>query len=333
MRVRTIAIILCLLTIFIGTPSQSYASASYFSDTKNHWASATIQWAVSNKITEGYPDGTFQPNRKVSEAEFLVMFIRAYEIVPEPINEYRRHWTDDYYAIADRLNYPVNGIQNMDMRNKPLIREKVAEILTAADGMNYLGDNAIQYVLGGGYSQGTDPHSITIANFKGNTHLTRAEAVQFIKNAKENGLIKLNENPKEPSDITLLPSVPSWLTQKILDAVLPSKSSRYQIHYNATNVEVYDVTRHLFVASFGRLEGEGRIRDYMIRIHNAKNEDDVAIGLIMAKAAGLDVTPSIVADVIELTGTSEYIYEGDNYLVVFDQSFYKDSLLIFFDGE
>ncbi len=340
MRVRKNLTIISLFIIINWTASHSFASASHFSDTKKHWAAVAIEWAISNKITQGYPDGTFKPDSKVSEAEFLVMFIRAYETVPEFDNENRRHWADNYYKIAERLNYPVNGIQNIDNRNKPLTREKVAEILTAADGYNYSGDNAIQYVLGSEYSRGIDSQNITIANFKGNEYLTRAEAVQFIKNAKENGLKELLENPEEPSDpwllsIMFIPETsltPTLLTQKILDAVLPLQSSNYQVQYSQYNIIVDDLTNNRIAASFDDYT-ENALRDNFIRIYDAKNEDDVTLGLVMAKAAGLDITPDIVAKVIEHSETSEYMYEGDNYLVALDQHIYKGSVLILFNDE
>ncbi|MEK0315016.1 S-layer homology domain-containing protein [Cohnella sp. 56] len=48
-----------------------------FSDIAGHWAEASIKQAVSLGIVSGYPDGTFNPNRIVTRAEFAVMLMNA----------------------------------------------------------------------------------------------------------------------------------------------------------------------------------------------------------------------------------------------------------------
>ncbi len=48
-----------------------------FSDIANHWAREAIIKAVQAGIVSGYPDGTFNPNRAVTRAEFLVMLMNA----------------------------------------------------------------------------------------------------------------------------------------------------------------------------------------------------------------------------------------------------------------
>lgn len=48
-----------------------------FSDTKDHWASGDIQRAYAMKIANGYPDGTFRPEGRVTRAEFAVMLMNA----------------------------------------------------------------------------------------------------------------------------------------------------------------------------------------------------------------------------------------------------------------
>ncbi|MFC5404297.1 S-layer homology domain-containing protein, partial [Cohnella soli] len=48
-----------------------------FSDISGHWAEAAIKQAVSFGIVGGYPDGTFNPNRTVTRAEFAVMLMNT----------------------------------------------------------------------------------------------------------------------------------------------------------------------------------------------------------------------------------------------------------------
>ncbi|MRN53029.1 S-layer homology domain-containing protein [Paenibacillus monticola] len=47
------------------------------SDVAGHWAEANIQQALSIGMVKGYLDGTFQPNRTVTRAEFAVMLMNV----------------------------------------------------------------------------------------------------------------------------------------------------------------------------------------------------------------------------------------------------------------
>jgi len=49
-------------------------------DIAGHWAGAAIQKAVLNGMVKGYPDGTFQPQRLVTRAEFVVMLANALKL-------------------------------------------------------------------------------------------------------------------------------------------------------------------------------------------------------------------------------------------------------------
>lgn len=187
-----------------------------FSDIKGHWAETTIKWAESKGIAGGYPDGTFKPNRSVSEAEFLALLIRAYD--PSDIIEIKNkvHWADNEYAYAMKKNYPTEGLTFIPKRNIPISRESVAEIIAGTQGVNYSGRDAIHFLLGKGLAKGRSG-VISIEGYEGEGTLTRAEAVAFIKNVLEKG-VKDNEGnpvikprPQQPSlkdELPPLPDVP-----------------------------------------------------------------------------------------------------------------------------
>jgi hypothetical protein len=174
------------------------ASAAAFPDTKNHWARNTIEWAEKRNMVKGYEDGSFKPNNHVSEAEFLTMLIRAYAGSPATIQR-GGHWADQFYNIASIYNFPVSGYNSVVARDSLIDRTKVAEIITGIRGYNYTGRDAVLYLLIVGIAQGKDPHNITVRGFDGDAYLTRAEAVQFIKNAMEAGIMNIQVRPKEPS--------------------------------------------------------------------------------------------------------------------------------------
>jgi hypothetical protein len=179
-------------------------SASIFSDVKNHWAKATIGWATEKKIVNGYPDGTFGPDLQVSEAEFLTMFVNAFGFEWQTSG---LKWPEPIYSYVTEKNYPVKGSTDTKLRSVKINRLQVAEIITGANGVHYSGNDAIQYILGKKLSSGKK--SATIAGYAGSDNLTRAEAVQFIKNLLDQGMTKLLPRPQDVSDVSLLPALPA----------------------------------------------------------------------------------------------------------------------------
>ncbi|OWA34987.1 hypothetical protein B9G55_14715 [Saccharibacillus sp. O16] len=177
-----------------------------FSDvTSSYWGRETIAWAYERGLIKGYADGKVKPNASVSESEFLAMLIRAFE--PNVQNATSGNWAGTYYIRAKQLNLPVQGGTSTKARVQNLTRVRVAELLAAANGQNYSGSDAIRYVLGQGIASGSSKTEKTIASFGGSRTLTRAEALQFVKNLTEKGVGELQARPKTASSKSALPSV------------------------------------------------------------------------------------------------------------------------------
>ncbi|WP_155988525.1 S-layer homology domain-containing protein [Paenibacillus massiliensis] len=196
-------------SLFAAIIPQNAQAATEFKDIKiGSWYQGTVEWGMSKGIIDGYSDGTFKPNQEVSEAEFLAMMLRAFE--PNITSLEGEHWAEAYYKRANELNYPVKD----QTRNKAILRKQVAELISSTEGVNFGGDNAIHYLLAFGLAEGENPNDVTIQNFQGNKALTRAEAVQFVKNFTENGIGGLLERPSEPSDSSDLPPILALKLQK-----------------------------------------------------------------------------------------------------------------------
>ncbi|MGG3884080.1 S-layer homology domain-containing protein [Brevibacillus panacihumi] len=178
----------------------AFAAVSFTDVKKTDWFYNTIEYGEQNNMISGYLDGTFRPNQTVMEGEFVKMFLSAY--LPIEAGQ-GNNWADPYYDYAEKMNYPVTG-----NRNEPITRGVVAEIVSAAAGVNYQGDNAVIYLLGNGLAKGKVAGEVSVRGYQGNSLLTRAEAVQFIKNAKENGLSELSKRPTSPSPTNQLPKLP-----------------------------------------------------------------------------------------------------------------------------
>ncbi|WP_337031495.1 S-layer homology domain-containing protein [Paenibacillus illinoisensis] len=185
-----------------------------FKDLKSHWSADSVAWAVSKNIVSGYDDGTFKPNNAVTEAELLSMLIRNFR--PD-VRKGIISWSEPYYELALSLNYPVDP-SDTEEHNSPISRLRVAELIASTQGVHYDGDDSIRYMYSKGLTKGTDDQP-TIAGFNGSKTLTRAEAVQFIKNLSDFGAEKsLLSRPTQSSNANVLPDIPlSNPTYKVSD--------------------------------------------------------------------------------------------------------------------
>lgn len=171
-----IATVLLLLTI--SAPAQAFAEPLIFKDTNGHWAGSYISWAVEQKLTQGYGDGSFKPNKLVNEAEFLAMLLRAYGISPGSSTS-DIAWFKPYYDYANSLGWPTSSMpQNGEFR-----RGQAAMLLASAvNGKAFNEQNAIQWLLDEKISNGRT--SATVSGFIPDGKLTRAEALTFFYNLK-----------------------------------------------------------------------------------------------------------------------------------------------------
>lgn len=155
-------------------------SVKIFTDTAGHWAKDTIEWAVQQGIVDGYPDGTFQPNKSVTEAEFLAMLFKAFPDVELPAaTDPQAPWHQKYYTIAENWGWPL-------IHEDTFNRGNVARILAASQGNLLSTDEAVQYLLDHKLANGKT--SNTVEGFAAGDQLTRAEALMLIKNVLDENL-------------------------------------------------------------------------------------------------------------------------------------------------
>ncbi|OBZ16859.1 hypothetical protein A7975_02850 [Bacillus sp. FJAT-26390] len=168
-----------LLLLTLTAPSYAAAESLNFKDTKDHWAGTYITWAIEQKLTQGYGDGSFKPNNLVNEAEFLAMMLRAYGLATEsPASG--SAWFQPYYDYAEHLGWPVSSAQ----QNSEFRRGEAALLLaSAASGEAFTEQSAVQWLLNEKISNGRT--SATVSGFATDGKLTRAEALTFFYNLKK----------------------------------------------------------------------------------------------------------------------------------------------------
>ncbi|MCM3454874.1 S-layer homology domain-containing protein [Heyndrickxia oleronia] len=300
-------------------PTSAAQSNQLFKDLKtNHWAYSNIKWGVSNGILNGYPDGTFKPNNEVTEAEFMKMLIATFA-KDEVSASKGKNWADPFYNYAKNKNYPYTGV-----RNKAITRTKVAEIVSASQGVNYVGDNAIRYMLGEGLSNGKT--SQTVQGYEGSAKLTRAEAITFILNLKNKGVTDLKEKPTKPSDPSDLVPVPDkpetpsntglvLSPKKVINTALPAIKEN-----GFTKVKGTDDSMQVYGANndYVSFENVGYIMIF------ASKDDSKALNSVIAiaKAAGFNTDEKFVSDIKNaemgfglkstVNGYTAYFSKGNN---------------------
>ncbi|NEQ46166.1 MAG: family 10 glycosylhydrolase [Leptolyngbya sp. SIOISBB] len=67
-------------------------------DIQGHWAQACIEYLVEQEVFAGYPDGTFQPEKAITRAEFAVIASRAFELSAKRPSKQFADVPDDYWA-------------------------------------------------------------------------------------------------------------------------------------------------------------------------------------------------------------------------------------------
>lgn len=171
------------VSIIFSHSGITLAENNSFSDVKkNDWYFNLINWGVENKIINGYPDGTFKPNKEVSEKEFLTMVANFNGIKMNP------------YDYAKSKHIPL--LYKLDL---PLTRQEVATYITAYMGYAKIGKEAVEFLLRNDLASGVT--SIDYKGFKPNKSLTRAEVLAFIQRTTKHQEYNLTKGLKEIPDV------------------------------------------------------------------------------------------------------------------------------------
>jgi uncharacterized protein YkwD len=182
---KRVYIFLCFAMIMVSVPFSGGAEAEEakgepFTDISGHWGVNAILWGIGQGVVNGFPDGTFQPNGNVTEAQFTAMLFRAFPDAAPP--QTAPYWFSAYYALAKAWNWPVTT----ENPNASITRGQVAQMIAASQGHSLSLNDAVAYVLQHGFAQGRRAGNGSI-DFGAGAMVTRAEAVQFVRNATAAG--------------------------------------------------------------------------------------------------------------------------------------------------
>jgi hypothetical protein len=102
-RLLTLAIAFCLVFSFTAL---SFAATNV----SGHWAQAVIEQSLDKGIVAGMPDGTFQPDKNVTRAEFVTMVNKAFGLEDADLDKTfsdvkDSDWYAEQVAIAAKAGY------------------------------------------------------------------------------------------------------------------------------------------------------------------------------------------------------------------------------------
>jgi len=114
------------------TPPDSGTSLRTFDDINGHWAKGDIEYLAARGIIAGVKEGIFEPNRRVTRAEFVKMLVGILNLNIEdsPNKTFNDVSPGSWYYgyIAAAVNHGlVNGIsENIFAPNSPITRQEMA---------------------------------------------------------------------------------------------------------------------------------------------------------------------------------------------------------------
>lgn len=110
-----------------------------FSDIKNHWAYSYIERMVTDNLINGYPDGSFRPDKPMSRGEFCTLIVRMLENkynyrfdTAEKgllLKDIKGHWSQEYIVKAYNAGLMVGDDQGRFAPDSTITREQTAVII------------------------------------------------------------------------------------------------------------------------------------------------------------------------------------------------------------
>ncbi len=147
MKKTLVSLLVLVLTISMAIPS----FAIEFSDLPdNHWAHDDIIALVENGSVNGYPDGTYQPDKTITRGEFfkIVMVTVAGGNEKFKMGEgYTGHWATPYVITAMERKYLMDGtgIKNLDDDMTRLEMANVLSKICVQNGFNGSAEKITEY--------------------------------------------------------------------------------------------------------------------------------------------------------------------------------------------
>ena len=206
---RRMMMLVVMASLMVSILPVSGATVSVLSDISSHWGKGGIEQAVFKGYVNGYPDGTFQPDKQVTRAEFVKMVVDALKL---PHVQQGSPWYQPYVAASIEFDIH-NEVDFKSDYNQPLTRMEMARIAVRAvdeemrDPKSIVNDDSFMYkATTKGIIHGMGNGELVPEGFS-----TRAQAVAVIER-----ILALHEGKTLPTDQTAIDNAKIKLTKNNL---------------------------------------------------------------------------------------------------------------------
>lgn len=326
MKKLTLLLAGCILLVSLGI---NVSAEGFYDLPEDHWAYHSIMTLVGENTVNGYEDGSFQPSKTVTRAEFVKMlgkWDRAYTGTISDISA--EHWGYEYILWSglepeNSKIYPDRAMLRSDVINLIWKRNGSPENNDAPYAISKQGtnSNATSWSYSIGLVQGDDGYNLRL-----DKELTRAEAATLI--VRSRSIIAENEryNFKDVVSRELLEQIfnstclfpgkaydeNSTVTYgELARAAMILAAGGKPIYYDSTNLDTYDLFEHEYTKDLYVVAKNLWGKDYYSeeRIDkNASVQDALSCltyGLLMrgAKTVNLGKTDVFYADCADADST------------------------------
>lgn len=120
------------------TQPEPQPSSTLPADISGHWAKKSIVKLIDAGVMGGYPDGSFQPDKTVTRAEFTAMLVKALKLDPKDgpaFTDTTAHWAKESVGTAAAHGLVSGYDQNTFGPDDRITREQAASIIARAAGL------------------------------------------------------------------------------------------------------------------------------------------------------------------------------------------------------
>lgn len=198
-KICTILVLMSFLALSL--PGKDLVAGD-FSDINNHWAGEYISTLSSAGYISGYPDGTFKPDKTVSQAEFVTVLISCMGITPTDtttgyFNDTKNHWARGSINEAVKQGILVpSEYSNVLQPDSGLKRSQAAAMMVRALGqqpdngaISFTDKDAVEQSMYRGYIKTAYDFNLLTGypggEFKPFEFVTRAQMCKLILNFME----------------------------------------------------------------------------------------------------------------------------------------------------
>lgn len=182
-------VILITLNVNIQEVNAEGVPKNLFKDVKeNHWGISAVNYGNLTGIIDGYSDGNFKPNDKLTEAQMVKIIVnykyenemKAYLKAYGKVNA--KEWYTPYYKFLNSKGYALKGLNNSKEANSGITKGETAQLIYFVLENKKVSElEAVKYMLKNGYSNVKIVNGNILKSYDSKGELVRIQGAAFIE--------------------------------------------------------------------------------------------------------------------------------------------------------